>query len=685
MALDGLAQEHIDGFFSAEGPLARAVNQYEARKEQVEVANHVAASIRDAQSLVAEAGTGTGKTLAYLVPALASGLRVVLSTGTRNLQEQIINQELPLLESAVGRQFDVQVMKGRSNYLCHHRADRVSRQGVLPNTTQGRLFARVMAWRHETQSGDRAELADLPDDNPLWPEVSATGEQCLGRTCDDFERCWVTQMRRQAQTAQLIIVNHHLYFADAGLKANAGSSSVELIPPHDLVIFDEAHDVDEVASQHFGFEVSDARLFQLLRDIGQATIEDRDLHARLSPIITQAELRTRQLFDGLPIARGRKGRTPLPSEAVGPELHHRWENLDQGLCLLEAALADTKREDLTQLSRRVASFIVELAFVLHQPQRAGILGEVESQLDHARMLTEEDDLYYAEPDEVARPLVPFVRYVEFSARTRKILARPLEVAPLMRWVLATRPALYVSATLAVDKSFTAYRRRIGLDEGNEVMVESPFNYAEQTRLYLPNDLPEPNSPDFVEAAIDRASDLISASGGGAFVLCTSYHMLQAMKRELQPMTGLRILTQGDAPRSQLLRTFREDGHAVLVATLSFWQGVDVPGSALRLVVIDKIPFASPGDPLVEARIELIRSRGGSPFSQYQLPHAAILLRQGFGRLIRRKTDTGMVSILDPRMTRKGYGRVLLRSLPETPIIQNLQEAIEYLDTHEGPS
>ena len=275
MALESLAQEHIDGFFSAQGPLARAVSQYEARTEQVEVASHVASSIRDARSLVAEAGTGTGKTLAYLVPALASGLKVVLSTGTRNLQEQIIHQELPLLEKAIGRQFDVQVMKGRSNYLCHHRADRASRQGVLPNTAQGRLFKRVMAWRNETQSGDRAELTDLPDDNPLWPEISATGEQCLGRGCDDFDRCWVTQMRRQAQTAQLIIVNHHLYFADAGLKANAGNQNVELIPAHDLVIFDEAHDVDEVASQHFGFEVSDVRLFQLLRDIGQATLLPR--------------------------------------------------------------------------------------------------------------------------------------------------------------------------------------------------------------------------------------------------------------------------------------------------------------------------------------------------------------------------------------------------------------------------
>ena len=677
MNTKGLQPEMLEAFFGDEGPLASVIDSYESRPEQIRVAQEVGRSIERGKDLIAEAGTGTGKTLAYLVPALSSGLRVVLSTGTRNLQEQILEREIPLLEKAVGAPFDVQVMKGRSNYLCHYRMNAFSRQGLLPGTGRKRSFDKINNWLETTTTGDRAELKGLPDNSELWREVSATSDQCLGRSCAEFEQCFVTQMRRNAQQAQLVIVNHHLYFADASLRANSGERQVELIPPHDIVIFDEAHDLDEVASQHFGFEVSERRIIMLCRDIFK-TVQDSDgCYARVTQNVNHLEIRSRQLFHALPFDR-RNGRMTLRKENINQEILTRFQEVDGLLCQIENDLSSTDREETLHLGKRTASLILELAFVLHQPGRAGILSEIESQLDHARALTPDDDLYYAEPTESMRPLVPFVRYADMGQNGKRIVARPLDVAPLMRYMLGSVPAIYVSATLAVEQSFDSYKTRIGLSDTEEVLVNSPFDYTEQMRLYFPSGMDNPNSPRFSYQAVDVAADLIAASGGGAFVLCTSYSMLETMSRELQPKTGLRILKQGSAPRSELLETFRKDGHAVLVATMSFWQGVDVPGSALRLVVIDRIPFASPQDPLVGARIDYLKSQGQSPFKSYQLPHAAIMLRQGFGRLIRKQSDSGLVAILDPRMTEKGYGKVLLRSLPETQVLRDIEKAQDYL-------
>jgi ATP-dependent DNA helicase DinG len=677
MNTKGLQPEILEAFFGNEGPLASVIDAYESRPEQIKVAQEVGRSIERGKDLIAEAGTGTGKTLAYLVPALSSGLRVVLSTGTRNLQEQILQREIPLLEKAVGAPFDVQVMKGRSNYLCHYRMNAFTRQGLLPGTGRKRTFDKINHWLETTTTGDRAELEGLPDNSELWREVSATSDQCLGRSCSEFEQCFVTKMRRNAQQAQLVIVNHHLYFADASLRANSGERQVELIPPHDIVIFDEAHDLDEVASQHFGFEVSERRIIMLCRDIFK-TVQDSDgCYARVTQNVNQLEIRSRQLFHALPFDR-RSGRMTLRKENINQEILTRFQEVDGLLCQIENDLSNTDREETLHLGKRTASLILELAFVLHQPGRAGILSEIESQLDHARTLTPDDDLYYAEPTESMRPLVPFVRYADVGPNGKRIVARPLDVAPLMRYMLGSVPAIYVSATLAVEQSFDSYKSRIGLSDTAEVLVNSPFDYTKQMRLYFPSGMDNPNSPRFSQQAVEVAAELIAASGGGAFVLCTSYNMLETMSRELQPKTGLRILKQGSAPRSELLETFRNDGHAVLVATMSFWQGVDVPGSALRLVVIDRIPFASPQDPLVGARIDYIKSQGQSPFKSYQLPHAAIMLRQGFGRLIRKQSDAGLVAILDPRMTEKGYGKVLLRSLPETPVLRDIEKAQDYL-------
>ena len=684
----------IEQFFSMEGPLSSTIERYETRDEQSQIAREVAEAINSQGKLVAEAGTGTGKTLAYLVPAIASGLRVVISTGTKTLQDQIIEKELPLLEKAVGKSFHVQLMKGRSNYLCHLRAGRFAQQPYLPSMPQKQLFDRIQQWKDETTTGDRAELSELPDDSPLWAEVSATSDQCTGRRCADYERCWVTQMRRSASNAQIIIVNHHLYFADAMLRSqqpasSSGESGLAVIPTHDMVIFDEAHDLDEVAAQHYGIQVSDRRIMELTRDFSRDIAHDPLMVARFSALLGQIEIKGRQFFEEIP---RHDNREPFTHDSLNDDILGRFAQLDELLGQLEAEVGALDNPDYMSFCRRAAQLSSELAFLLYQPGRSGLLASIEkplgapSTMDFSPIIddpTPVGDVYDCDGEDTdpGRPPVPYVRFTESSQRNRSLVARPLDVAPLMEYTLDAIPSVFISATLAVKGSFEHYRSRVGLahqSDVRETLVESPFDYASQVRLYLPKDIPEPNHPDFPDEAAQRTIDLVNRAGGGAFVLCTSKRMVRSMATALETHTPFRVLLQGQAPRTRLLNTFRQDGHAVLVATMSFWQGIDVPGAALRLVIIDKLPFASPGDPVVAARLNHLKSRGLSPFSKYQLPQAAILLRQGFGRLIRRKTDRGLIAILDRRMTQKGYGKVFLKSLPPCPLLHDHPSALDYL-------
>lgn len=657
----------IAAFFAPEGALARSMPGYEERVQQRDLSLQIGDALRSGHTLVAEAGTGTGKTLAYLVPALASGLRVVVSTGTKTLQEQLLQQDVPRLQKAAQRNFDVVVLKGRTNYLCEARFESLVGQGTLPGMDVDADLQQVRAWRERTHSGDRSELRTLPDDAAVWRHLTVSSEQCTGRKCEHYERCWVTRIRQRAQEAQLVVVNHHLYFADAALKQRARDAAIGILPPHDVVIFDEAHEVEEIASQYFGLQVSESRFTDLTQDIARA----EGTSAKLHTLLVELDLRVRHLFDALPFSehRHRLRRADVSEAAVG-----RFTDLSHSLQRLEAQLHEMDGDELPALRRRAAELSAELAFVLYQPHRASVLADIE--LPTEPPPAEEEDQRPA--DQLRQGRVPFVRFTEHSLRNRALVARPLDVAPLFQQAVRDLPAVFTSATLAIGRSCSHFRRRLGLANAQEFIADSPFDYARQCRLYLPTDLPDVSDPDFTRAATQRLMELITASQGGAFVLCTSNRMVDLLRTTLRQATPLRVLVQGSAPRSHLVEQFKEDGDAVLIATMSFWRGVDVPGRALRLVAIDRLPFAAPTDPMVEARLEYLRQQGRSPFTSYQLPQATLLLRQGFGRLVRSRSDQGLVTILDRRITSKAYGRLFLRSLPRCPRTDSLAQACDYL-------
>ena len=654
-----MKRSEVDHFFDHRGPLARLITAYEPRPSQLAVARAVAEAVDTRASLLAEAGTGTGKTMAYLVPALASGLRVVVSTGTKNLQDQLVHKDVPTVLRALGRDVHVEGMKGRGNYLCELRAEVTLAQGLLPNVPGARLLEQVRDWRGQTQTGDRAELAALPDDAPIWRELSATGDQCMGRVCPHYERCWITQMRRRAQNAQLIIVNHHLYLADAALRMNYGSDRGSLLPPHDIVIFDEAHELDDIAAQHFGFTVAERRVSDLCQDVASHGTGGLLLQ-KLQPTLQRVRTLCRDVFDEIPFAAHR---FRLRDAHTGDAVQKRLGELDGALEMLESTLVSTDEEESRALGRRVATLAMELAFVLHGPMRSGLGSEV------------------APPCEST---VPYVRYTEKTSRSRSLVARPIDVASTLGPVLGRVPAIFVSATLKVGRTFGHFKRRCGVGEAAEVCVASPFDYPRQATLYLPQDLPEPEAPAFASAAAERVQQLVHAAQGGAFVLCTSHRAMQTMRTALRGFIHGPLLVQGDAPKDQLIGEFRKHGNAVLIATLSFWKGIDVPGRALRLVIMDKLPFASPTDPVVEARMEHMREAGLDPFMGYQLPQAALLLRQGFGRLIRRESDLGMVAILDRRLTTRRYGPMMLGNLPACRRLYQMAEAVAELTLRQRP-
>ncbi|MBI3178962.1 MAG: ATP-dependent DNA helicase [Deltaproteobacteria bacterium] len=427
----------------------------------------------------------------------------------------------------------------------------MAEQAFLPGTEQALLFDTIRTWQDATATGDRAELNALPDDHPLWRDLTATSEQCLGKTCRDYERCFVTQMRRRAQTAHLVIVNHHLYFADLALRARFPEAQTSILPPHDLVIFDEAHDLDEVAAQHFGFHVSLGRVNDLAHDVERSLAADASLAARVQPALDRLVQRAQRLFELIPGGEARSLLSEVPAS-----LRERQREVDEALEALEAQLAGVAVEEAPQLARRAVALAAELAFVLDVPGRHSTV--LESTLTAAGA---------------------YVRYSEQMGRSRQLVARPIDVADLIGAWLDTMPAVFVSATLAVGGRFEHFRSRLGLTQARELLVGSPFDYENHARLYLPDDLPEPDDPAFVSAAAARAAALVAASGGGTFVLCTSHRVLPSFADELSHGTNARVLVQGDAPRAHLLAEFRADGHAVLVATMSFWQGVDVPGNA----------------------------------------------------------------------------------------------------------
>ena len=624
------------------GGLERAIPHYEDRAEQRVMSAAVERALADERPLIVEAGTGTGKTLAYLIPALQSGKRVIVSTGTRALQDQIARHDVPLLRTIIGRPFAAVVLKGVGNYLCRRKLAEI----VARKPTDGTLQA-ITSWSAETATGDRAELDWLAEDAPVWADVTTTPDARIGPRCPYFERCFVTQARRLAEQAQLVLVNHHLYFADRVLRA--AHSGARVLPDHDAVVFDEAHQLEDVATEHFGAKVSTHALATLIRDAHLAMASMPLWTGRASVDVLQTVERAGlKLFSlvrsALAVPSG-DTRVPLPSGLFDrADRQTAWFELDTAL--EEAARAaeaegepspDDEPDDpatgsraaLTGIARRARELRDALATIAEQRQKSHVYwGEVRS-------------------------------------TGTALTASPIDVADLMRrHVVRSGPTpIFTSATLTAAGDFQYTRKTLGLEEEtvDELVVSSPFDYERQAMLYVPRDLP-PAGDGFSDDAAARTRELLAITGGRAFLLFTSYRALQEAATKLKDLPYPRMV-QGDAPRATLIDRFRSTPSAVLFGTSSFWEGVDVPGDALSLVVIDKLPFAPHTDPLIAARMQAVAEAGGDPFAAIQLPAAAISLKQGFGRLIRRRDDRGIVAILDGRIVTRTYGRVFVETLP----------------------
>ena len=639
-------REQVDSAFAADGALSEALPAFEARDSQREMAVGVAEMFESGGVLLAEAGTGIGKTLAYLVPAILSGHRVLISTGTKQLQDQIYYKDLPALREALETPFTATYMKGRGNYLCLHRFDAYRTGDEGRTTTDEGYLEDIAEWARQTETGDRTEIEDLPDDLPFWSDISATSENCVGTDCPQYDECFVTRMRRQAAESDLVIVNHHLLCADAAVRQSAYG---EVIPSCHYAVIDEAHQLEDVATQYFGVSVSTYRLERLVGDASRYL--DRDLtETPVAADRTRADLdrieRLSVLFFGaverhLPSAE----RTRLDADLLSPvmELGRQLGSAVRALAETVAPLADHS-EDLHAVGRR------------------------------ARELSEHIDFVLGTAD------VGFVYFLERRGRGLFLRASPVDVSSIIRELLLERmqATVLTSATLAVDGSFEYQRSRLGILDGAEIRLSSEFDYANQTVLYLPAGMPEPRAPDFAQAAAQHITALLEATRGRAFVLFTSYANLRQVHQLIASKSRFPLLIQGTAPRSVLLRNFRATPNAVLLATSSFWQGVDVAGDTLSCVIIDKLPFAPPGDPITAARMDAIARDGGSPFSAYQVPLAILTLLQGVGRLIRHRQDRGVLSILDPRMLTKAYGRRFLASLPPSPIVREIEAVQEFL-------
>jgi ATP-dependent DNA helicase DinG len=642
----------VEAAFAPGGRLALAIPGFEARGGQLEMADAVSAVFAEGGVLLAEAGTGTGKTLAYLIPAILSRQRVLVSTGTKNLQEQIYFKDLPVLRESLGVTFTAAYMKGRGNYLCLHRFEAYKEGGAAQSlgfTRDESLYIRLIdEWRRETETGDRSELEDLPEDLPFWKDIAASTENCIGSDCPQYQECFVTRMRQRAAESDVVIVNHHLLCADAAVRQ---SNYGEVIPGCRYAVVDEAHQLEDVATQYFGIAVSTYRVDDLARDVDRALaadlVADRDRAGNLKDSAERVREHARAFFAGLQAIRFEVPGGTGAESRIRVGAPHMSRVADEGAALvraieaLEADIALTREAppDLLAIADRAAAVRQDAAFLL----RADDPG--------------------------------FVYYLEARGRGVFLRGSPIDVSAIVREVLLDRMTATVltSATLTVDGSFEYLRGRLGIRHAREVRLSSEFDYGSQAILYLPKRMPEPRSREFAAAAAREVIEIVKRTRGRAFVLFTSYANLRDVHARASVEIPYPILVQGTAPRSALLRDFKATPNAVLLATSSFWQGVDVVGEALSCVIIDKLPFASPGDPITSARIEAINARGGSAFGEYQIPLAILSLQQGLGRLLRHRQDRGVLAVLDPRLRSMGYGRRFLASLPPAPVTSRLED------------
>jgi ATP-dependent DNA helicase DinG len=651
------------------GALSRALHGYEDRPGQLAMAEAVERTLAHDRVLVCEAGTGTGKTLAYLVPAILSGKKVIVSTATRALQEQIIEKDIPLIRRVLGLRVNAALMKGLSNYLCLRRFGEFRASPESNDPRVSRVLATLEEWAKSTDSGDVASIGSLSEEEGVWREVSSSSDTRVGQGCEHFDACFVTRMKRDAEAARIVVVNHHLFFADLALRGpHAGGA----LPPYDAVIFDEAHQLEDVATDFFGVRVSSARVHTTLRDTERgfvsAGFSDRLLRkGEGSAIIEIAREAAQRFFDAVADAQAAELASQTRGDVNGRNL---------GMATRDARTTigpDFWRGDVVAQYHKLDAALEALAAYAEARQTSETIEQIVRRVSQLR-----DDT-----TQVIDGAKNHLAWAEVKARSVAIGTSPVELANTMKSRLFDQvPAVVLtSATLSTNHSFSFLRSRLGLTSEDvpveELEVPSPFDYPEKALVYLPRDLPDPSEPRWMEAAALRIQELIEATGGGAFVLATSKRVMQGLHAALSRGARRRLYVQGTAPKSVLLDRFRQDGDAVLVATMSFWEGVDVPGHALRLVIIDKIPFQVPTDPVLLARSSAIEAAGQNPFVAYHVPTAAITLKQGFGRLIRTRDDAGIVAILDKRVHTRSYGKLLLASLPPARRTDNLDETLTF--------
>lgn len=625
-----------------DGPFAREIPGFAPRASQQRMAAAVEEAIAERQMLVAEAGTGTGKTFAYLVPALTSGKRVIISTGTKTLQDQLFHRDLPQVRGVLGARLAAALLKGRANYLCLHRLDQARQEGRFASREQVAQLQAIHVWSTRTASGDRAELADIPEDSPLWPRVTSTTENCLGADCPMFGDCFVVKARRAAQEADLVVVNHHLLFADLAIKQEGFG---EILPGAHAFILDEAHQIPELAGQFFSTTLSARQLTELGGDTIAECANVSGAFASLQAPVDALNSTVKRL---------RLALDRFPSKGAFA-LIERDEEVERELEALRLAL--------NEFSEAVAK---------HAERSRGLTSIAERAAEHAAKFTHLTDSGTRDA----------VHWYELSTHGFAFHATPLDLAAPLRELREQSHAswTFTSATLSVAGRFDHFARQLGLDDPVTLNLDSPFDYARQALAYLPQGLPDPAAADYVDRVVDAVVPILEASRGRAFLLFTSHRALRRAAELLPARIGFPLFVQGTAPRHRLLTEFRASGNGVLLGAASFWEGVDVAGEALSLVVIDKLPFAAPDDPVLVARLDALREAGGNPFTEWQIPAAVIALKQGAGRLIRDVHDRGVLMLCDPRLTSRGYGRIFLSSLPPLPRTRALTEASAFFMT-----
>ncbi len=623
-----------------EGVLARTLNGFAERPQQVAMAEAVVRALAQSETLIAEAGTGTGKTFAYLVPALLSGVKVIVSTGTRNLQDQLFQRDLPRLRDAMASPVQVALLKGRANYLCIHRMETALQDSRGHPPQRLRWLLAVRDWSQQTRSGDVAELADIPEDASIWPLVTSTTDNCLGQECDAWNRCHLVEARRRAQEADVVIVNHHLLCADFAIRDEGFG---ELLPAADAYIVDEAHQLPDVASNFFGTTISTRQLLDLGRDTRDEYLREagdlKDLTDQLDRLAKTA--RDLRLSFGKSVRRG------------------PWVEVDNSESIGDAI--DDCRDALQELERLLQ---------LIEGRGKGL----DSCLQRCQALMRRLD-NLTDPD----PGSEDIRWFETHAQSLRMNITPLEIADVFQTHMQRHAATWVftSATLAVGDSFEHFQRQLGLQEAVTAKWDSPFDYPNQALWFVPRGLPQPNDSGYTGAVVEIMAPIIEAASGGVFLLFTSHRALREAAALLEDRLEVPLCVQGEAPKAELLERFVAHGRAVLLGTSSFWEGVDVRGNALSVVAIDKLPFASPGDPVLQARLDAIRRRGGNPFMDFQVPQAAIALKQGAGRLIRDVHDRGVLVLCDPRLLKKGYGQTFLDAMPPFARTRDLDQVLAF--------